>query len=135
MLREKTDLVMLDHLHLMMEAMQGKNDIDKLKKMAAMFAAFAKDYCPVIALAQLSRENKDQRGKPPVMSDLYGSRFLEANGSVILMPWLPEDGEGQTHKDEIVVAKNREGEKGKRVPVYFRGAFMSFEPREWDEGQ
>ena len=66
------------------------------------------------------------------MQDLYGSRFLEANASVIVMSWLPEDEGGKTHEDELNVVKNREGWTG-TVPVVFRGAVMRFFDREIED--
>ena len=128
-LRDKVELVMLDHVQLMSQNMPGKDDMEKIKQIAGMLALFAKDYCPVVALSQLSRQTSEQRGKRPRMQDLYGSRFLEANASVILMSWLPESEEGKTHEDELVVVKNREGWTG-TVPVVFRGNIMRFFDRE-----
>ena len=131
-LRDKVELVMLDHVQLMSQNMPGKDDMEKIRQIAGMLALFAKDYCPVIALSQLSRQTSDQRGKRPKMQDLYGSRFLEANASVIVMSWLPEDEGGKTHEDELNVVKNREGWTG-TVPVVFRGAVMRFFDREIDD--
>ena len=129
-LRDRVELCIVDHVQIMAENTHGRDDIDKIKTIAGAFRQFAKDYCPVIALSQLSRQSSEQRGKRPTMQDLYGSRFLEANASVILMTWHPKDSEGnETHEDEIIIAKNREGEVT-NVPVLFRGALMRFQDRE-----
>jgi replicative DNA helicase len=127
-LRDKLELVVLDHIQIMTESMPGKDDIAKIKEISGVLRQFAKDYCPVVALSQLSRQSKEQRGKPPVMSDLYGGRWLDMNASVILMSWIPE-GEHE-REDELILAKNREGETGYPVPVLFRKPLMRFEPRE-----
>jgi replicative DNA helicase len=127
-LRDKLELVIVDHIQIMTEAMPGKDDIAKIKEISGILRQFAKDYCPVIALSQLTRQSKEQRGKPPVMSDLYGGRWLDMNASVILMSWVPE-GENEKH-DELILAKNREGETGYPVPILFRKPLMRFEPRE-----
>jgi replicative DNA helicase len=127
-LREKVELVMLDHIQIMTEAMPGKDDIAKIKEISGILRQFAKDYCPVVALSQLTRQSKEQRGKPPVMSDLYGGRWLDMNASVILMSWVP-DGERE-NEDELILAKNREGETGYPIPVLFRKPLMRFETRE-----
>jgi len=127
-LRDRVELAILDHIQIMTEAMPGKDDIVKIKEISGILRQFAKDYCPVIALSQLTRQNKEQRGKPPVMTDLYGGRWLDMNASVILMSWIPE-GERE-HEDELILVKNREGEAGYSAPVLFRKALMRFEPRE-----
>jgi replicative DNA helicase len=127
-LRDKLELVILDHIQIMTEAMPGKDDIAKIKEISGFLRQFAKDYCPVVALSQLTRQSKEQRGKPPVMSDLYGGRWLDMNASVILMSWIPEG--DHEREDELILAKNREGETGYPVPVLFRKPLMRFEPRE-----
>lgn len=127
-LRDKLELVILDHIQIMTEAMPGKDDIAKIKEISGILRQFAKDYCPVVALSQLTRQSKEQRGKPPVMSDLYGGRWLDMNASVILMSWVP-NGEHE-HEDELILAKNREGETGCPIPVLFRKPLMRFQPRE-----
>jgi replicative DNA helicase len=76
-LRDKLELVIVDHIQIMTEAMPGKDDIAKIKEISGILRQFAKDYCPVVALSQLTRQSKEQRGKPPVMSDLYGGRWLD----------------------------------------------------------
>jgi replicative DNA helicase len=127
-LRDKLELVILDHIQIMTEAMPGKDDIAKIKEISGILRQFAKDYCPVVAISQLTRQSKEQRGKPPIMSDLYGGRWLDMNASVILMSWVP-DGERE-HEDELILAKNREGETGCPIPVLFRKPLMRFVPRE-----
>ncbi len=100
-----------------------------MTKVSAVLRQLAKDYCPVIALSQLSRQNKDQRGTRPVKSDLKGSSALEQDASVILMLWRPNHKGEFTGDDEIIVAKNREGEPGV-VQVRFEGALMRYMERE-----
>jgi len=64
------------------------------------------------------------------MRDLKGSSSLEQDASVILLTWRPTDEQGEfTKKDEIIVAKNREGEPG-IVSVRFEGAVMRYLERE-----
>jgi len=128
-LRERMELAVLDHIQIMTEAMTGRDDIEKIKVIAGTLRQFAKDYCPVVALSQLTRQSKEQRAKRPVMSDLYGGRFLEMNASVILLSWIPEKEGEPTLEDELILAKNREGE-ATSVPVLFRKPLMRFFPRE-----
>jgi replicative DNA helicase len=128
-LRDRMELAILDHVQIMTEAMSGRDDIDKIKLIAGTLRQFAKDYCPVVALSQLTRQSKEQRSNRPVMSDLYGGRFLEMNASIILMSWIPErDGE-PTHEDELILVKNREGGTA-NVPVLFRKPLMRFVSRQ-----
>jgi len=55
----EVELVMLDRVQLMSQNMPGKDDMEKIKQIAGLLAQFAKDYCPVIALSQLSRQTSD----------------------------------------------------------------------------
>jgi replicative DNA helicase len=128
-LRDGVDLIILDHIQLMTSIMPGSNEVDKVMKVSAVLRQLAKDYCPVIALSQLSRQSKDQRGQRPVKSDLKGSSALEQDASVILMLWRPNNEGEFTGEDEIIVAKNREGEPGV-VYANFEGALMRYMQRE-----
>jgi len=129
-MHDHAEFVVLDHIQLMTQNMPGSDEISKVTKVSAVLRQIAKDYCPVIALSQLSRQNKDQRGQRPTMRDLKGSSSLEQDASVILLTWRPTDEQGEfTKDDEIIVAKNREGEPG-IVPVRFEGAVMRYVQRE-----
>jgi len=129
-LRDHADFVVLDHIQHMTQNMPGSDEISRVTKVSAVLRQIAKDYCPVIALSQLSRQNKEQRGQRPTMRDLKGSSSLEQDASVILLTWRPTDEQGEfTKEDEIIVAKNREGEPG-IVPVRFEGAVMRYVQRE-----
>jgi len=128
--RDKVELVILDHIQIMMENVRGKDIIEKIGKIVGPLRQFSKDYCPVVALSQLTRESKDQRNKRPTIQDLYGGRMLEANASVIAMLWRPKNDLGKaTGEDEIILRKNREGEPDVIVPAEFKGGLMRFEPR------
>lgn len=128
-LRDKMDLVMLDHIQIMTGSMSGKDEIAKVMAISGALRQFAKDYCPVVALSQLSRQNKDQRGQRPCKQDLKGSSALEQDASVIGLVWHPTAGGKPTHEDELLIAKNREGEESV-IPVLLRGALMRIEQRE-----
>jgi replicative DNA helicase len=128
-LRDKAELVVLDHIQLMTGSMPGRDEVANVMEVSATLRQFAKDYCPVLALSQLSRMNKDQRGQKPTMRDLKGSSALEQDASVILLTWRPKENGIETGEDEILVEKNREGEPG-IVPVRLEGALMRYEARE-----
>lgn len=128
-LREKAELVILDHIQLMTGSMPGRDEVAKVMEVSATLRQFAKDYCPVLALSQLSRMNKEQRGMKPTMRDLKGSSALEQDASVILLTWRPKENGEDTGLDEIIIEKNREGEPG-IVPVRLEGALMRYQERE-----
>ena len=47
-LREKVDLIILDHIQLMTGSMPGKDEVAKVMEVSATLRQFAKDYCPVV---------------------------------------------------------------------------------------
>ncbi len=128
-LRDKAELIVLDHIQIMTSMMPGNDEVKNVTKVSATCRQLAKDYAPVLALSQLSRQNKDQRGQRPTMRDPKGSSALEQDAAVIILSFRPEvDGE-PTGEDELIFGKNREGEK-RTVAAKFEGALMRWIPRE-----
>lgn len=74
----------------------------------------------MVTLAQLNRENVQQKGRPPRLSDLADSGQIERDADTVLL----------IHRDKdnscLIVGKQRDGETGV-VPVFFNGQFVRFE--------
>jgi replicative DNA helicase len=126
-LREHIELVIVDYIQIMQA--KGRDDTERMQHIADTLRLFAKDYCPVLALSQLSRPDKKNVNTPPVMTDLKGSSALEQHAQVILMLHRPKKDGKETGKDVLIVEKNREGETGV-VPVSLHGQFLRYVARE-----
>lgn len=111
------DLVIIDHLHNMdyQGNLTGNNlltkisaDVSKLPKILG---------CPVLSLAQLSREVENRQDKRPILKDLRDSGSLEqdAYGVIFLYrdEYYYEDMSEKKGIGEVNIAKNRDGEIGR----------------------
>jgi replicative DNA helicase len=63
------------------------------------------------------------------MRDLKGSSALEQDASVIALLWRPKEDGQENKEDELIIAKNRDGETA-TLPVTYQGHFLRFLERE-----
>ena len=133
------DLMLVDYLQIMKydkskEVMELDNITTGLKNLAKELKI-----C-VMLLSQLNRGSEKDKRKP-VMSDLRGSGMIENNADVILFPYREaagcqkcldkiEDGEHSTKahqaKAEIIIGKQRQGERNVSVPCLWMGSRTRF---------
>lgn len=110
-------LIAVDYLQLM-TGDRGSRDSrnDEVWKFSRGLKQIAKEFdCPVLALAQLSRDLERRPNKRPVMSDLRDSGGLEQDGDVVMFIYRDEVYHPETEKQniaEIIVAKQRNGPIG-----------------------
>jgi len=126
-LKYKLDLLIVDHIQIMTG--KAKDEVERVMNTSRALRQFAKDYCPVLALSQFSRPPKTAGQQRPTMRDLKGSSALEQDASVIALLWRPQEDGRDTKKDELIIAKNRDGETT-TIPVLYTGHFLRFEERE-----
>lgn len=81
----------------------------------------------VVALTQLNRNPEMRTDKKPSMGDLRESGSFENDANVVLLLHKdPPDSNGdpQTGRMDVIVAKNRQGQSGVTVPLLFQGKYQ-----------
>lgn len=137
------DVLAVDYLQLMqlsdpkMNLVQGLGEISRGLKLLARELDIA-----VIALSQLNRSVDSRQDKRPTMADLRDSGAIEQDADVILFPYRPaaycdkcrdkvDDGDhdlkAHQAKAEIIIGKQRAGERNISIPVCWLGEYQRFE--------
>lgn len=115
-------LIIVDYLGLIPPAVesQSKPRYEQMTEISAGIKALAKSLnVPILALAQLNRENMQRKDKRPTMSDLRDSGAVEQDAGAIILLHRPEyyetreqGDEAETEDIELNVAKNRHAAPG-----------------------
>ena len=120
------DLLVVDHLHLMPR--QGRDTVAELDEITARLKRLAMELkIHVLLVAQLNRGNEKMADKRPTMSDLRGSGGIEQNANLIVMPYRDGyyDSDAPQETAELIIAKNRDGERGV-IDVKWEGQYQRF---------
>ncbi len=124
-------LLIIDYLQLIQAGIRTDNREQEIAYISRQLKSLAKDLdIPVIVLSQLSRPQKGQEEKRPVLSDLRESGAIEQDADVVV--FIHKESAGQSDGDkpvfnyELVVAKQRNGPTD-NVPVVFRREYTTFE--------
>jgi len=124
-------LLIVDYLQLIQAGIRVDNREQEIAYISRQLKALAKDLdIPVVVLSQLSRPQKGQEEKRPVLSDLRESGAIEQDADVVL--FIHREGSAQAGDDtprfsyELVLAKQRNGPTD-NIPVVFRREYTSFE--------
>lgn len=123
---DKKVIVFIDYLTKISPSQNYRGNLhNEVTEISADLKAMAKDFdCPVICLAQLSRQVESRPDKKPLMSDLRESGSIEQDADVIMLLYreeyykkeeTPEENKGVL---EVEVGKNRDGEVGKVRLLY-----------------
>tara|TARA_R110000744_G_scaffold85789_4_gene167674 strand:+ start:1281 stop:2603 length:1323 start_codon:yes stop_codon:yes gene_type:complete len=111
--KRKVDLIVVDYLQLM-TCKNSKGDFEVTSSVSRGLKAMAKDTgCPIIALAQLSREVEKRPNKRPLMSDLRSTGQIEQDADIITFLYRDEYyNEDSPDKGitELTMRKSRDGE-------------------------
>jgi replicative DNA helicase len=125
--RHGVKLVIVDYLQIV--DAEGKDERSKLTKISKTMRQLAKnEHVPVIALSQLSRPKDQSENARPTMYHLKESGSLEADAHNILLPFRPKEGSKYNGKDELLIAKQRNGPIGS-VDVEYCGGTLTFKER------
>lgn len=128
-------LVIIDYLSLIQSPLRMESREREISAISRSLKFLAKEIeTPVIALAQLNRENEKLQDKRPLLSHLRESGSIEQDADIVIFLHRPEYYKILTDKDgrslegiaEIIVAKHRNGPTGE-VRLKFNKEFSKFE--------
>jgi replicative DNA helicase len=124
-------LLIIDYLQLIQAGVRADNREQEIAYISRQLKALAKDLnIPIIVLSQLSRPQKGQEEKRPVLSDLRESGAIEQDADMVV--FIHKENSGQNSeghpqfKYELIVAKQRNGPTD-NVDVVFRREYTTFE--------
>jgi replicative DNA helicase len=129
-LREKFDVIMIDHLTLLKDKpWRGERHDQKLGRISMAMHELAKNTnCVVLLLAQLNRNLEQRQDKRPTMADLRDSGELEQNADNVALIY------GEWYYDpqadnitEINFGKYRDGVKDRTAYVKFNKSDQQFD--------
>jgi replicative DNA helicase len=121
-------LVIVDYLQLV-NARNAKTERERVNAVSGGLRDLAKQTrVPVIALSQLSRPGERNVNERPTLYHLKESGNLEQDAYSVLLLYRPQNDQGFTGDDEVIVGKQRFGDTA-TVNVKFNKARVTFEAR------
>lgn len=125
-------MIVIDHIHEC--AIDGQNAAYELGRVAQGAKSLGKEFgCPVVALAQLNRANKERADKRPTMTDLRASGEIEQKADLILFLHREDYYNPDTHLQGVVevdIGKGRDIKTGTRIYLANRYDVMRLD--DWD---
>lgn len=127
-LAQRCEVVCIDYVQLVAPGTvrKGGTRAEEVAEISKQLALMARRHrLLVIELSQLSRPQKNAKGKtpPPTMASLRESGQLEQDADVVAL--LYRIGEAEDARRELFIAKNKEGRIG-RMELAFRGESQRF---------
>jgi replicative DNA helicase len=139
--RTGLDVIVIDYLQLL-QLPSGSNRVHALGEVSRGLKTLARELkITVFALSQLNRSVDGRDDKRPRMSDLRDSGELEQDGDTIIFPYRPAaycqlcrdntktaDHDPREHQAlaEIIIEKQRNGERNISIPAVWLGAYQRF---------
>ena len=123
-------ILVVDYLQLIQAGIRTDNREQEIAYISRQLKALAKDLdIPVVVLSQLSRPQKGQEEKRPVLSDLRESGAIEQDADVVIFIHRETSSEDNSRfEHELVIAKQRNGPT-ENIPVVFRREYTTFESK------
>ncbi len=126
--REGLKLLIVDYLQLCSGQAKGKqvNRNTELEEITRGIKALAKQLrISVLLLSQLSREVEKRSTPEPNLGDLRDSGAIEQDADVVLGLWVARHWSDRKVM-ALSVLKNRQGERGARIPLDFYGQYQQW---------
>ena len=126
------DLVIVDYIQLMKSSdRRVTKDYDIVTDNSQGLKQLARKYdIPILGLCQLSRALEVRQDKRPILADLRDSGSLEQDADCVMFVHRPEIFEpGNANlrgMAELIIAKNRQGVRGRVIPLVFNGSKVEF---------
>ncbi len=109
------DLVVIDYLQLMQADSAKENRQNEIASISRGLKTLSKELnCPILSLAQLSREADKRADHKPILSDLRESGAIEQDADVVMLLYREDyyDEEDNPNIAKVIVAKHRNGSTG-----------------------
>lgn len=121
----KLDVVFIDYVQLI-KPIDGRDRTDQMQAVSMELRAMAQATgVTIVALAQLRRPDTQQKQKAATMADLKESGQFEQDADVIIL--LYHEDPGNLSSDRYIkIAKNKDGEAGRRARFRFNGRTQRF---------
>ena len=125
----------MDYIQIVRTAHRGYSRENDVASISNTLANFARDHkVLVLALAQLTRDQEDQRSKTvraPTLASFRESGALEQDADIAMLMYLSEP-DNRASDRVLRLAKNKEGQVGK-VMLAFHGDKQTFTERVIDD--
>jgi replicative DNA helicase len=113
--------IVIDYLQLM--DYDNNNEVAELGRISKAAKRLAMELeCPVFLLSQLNRLCEARNDKRPIAADLKGSGNIEQDANLIVMVYRQAMYEPECqnkHVAELIIAKQRNGRRGKAIKVFY----------------
>lgn len=122
------DLVVIDYLQLMQADSRQENRQNEIASISRGLKSLSKELnCPILSLAQLSREADKRADHKPILSDLRESGAIEQDADVVMLLYREDyyDEEDNPNIAKLIVAKHRNGATG-TLDLFFNKPCTTF---------
>ena len=122
------DLVVIDYLQLMTAEGNKENRQNEIASISRGLKSLSKELnCPILSLAQLSREADKRADHRPILSDLRESGAIEQDADVVMLLYREDyyNEEDNPNIAKIIVAKHRNGSTG-TLDLFFNKPCTTF---------
>ncbi|MFO3717835.1 replicative DNA helicase [Anaerococcus sp. ENR1011] len=129
------DLVVIDYLQLMQADSRQENRQNEIASISRGLKTLSKELnCPVLSLAQLSREADKRADHKPILSDLRESGAIEQDADVVMLLYREDyyDEEDNPNIAKVIVAKHRNGATG-TLDLFFNKPCTTFRDLSYKE--
>ena len=112
---EGLDLIVIDYLQLMTGEGRFDNRQQEIAQISRGLKSLSKEInCPVLSLAQLSREADKRSDHKPILSDLRESGAIEQDADVVMLLFREDyyDEDDNPNVAKVILAKHRNGPTG-----------------------